>query len=112
MSANHLLVIQSILASSASWRAKVTKTYQEDSRNTIAKHMLEQLAVQAAPEEVLALLDGFSDHEIQRETMAAAKAVGFKTFPGTLASFVSEVVERIKGSRAEWAQSFRKEGGR
>jgi hypothetical protein len=106
MSANHLLVIQSILASSASWRAKVTKTYQEDHRNTIAKHMLEQLATQAVSEEVLAALDGFSDHEIQRETMAVAKAVGFKSFPGTLSSFVNEVIERIEAARAEWKQVF------
>jgi hypothetical protein len=111
MSTN-LLILRSILISSASWRDKVIATYPADLRNVIAKNLLEKLAADTVPEEVLAALDGFTDHEIQRETMAAAKNVGFKLFPGTLASFVSEVVERIKGSRAEWAQSFRKEGGR
>ena len=53
MSSNHLLVIQSILASSASWHAKMTRTYQDDQRNTIAKTMLEGLAVQTVPDESL-----------------------------------------------------------
>jgi hypothetical protein len=110
MSSNHLLVIKSVLAASASWRERLNKTYS-DQRNATAKNLLEQLAAQSVPEEVLAALDGYSDSEISREASAVAKLVGFKVHTASLANYVREIVERIKASREEWQSAFRSDGG-
>jgi hypothetical protein len=112
MSSNHILIVKAVLASSAAWRSKVIKTFADDERNVIAKNLLEKLATDDVPDEIIASLENYTDHEIQRETMAAAKNVGFKLFPGTLSSFVEEVIERIKGSRAEWQSAFRDGGAK
>jgi hypothetical protein len=110
MSSNHLLVIKSVLAASASWRERLTKTYQ-DQRNATAKNLLEQLAAQSVPEEVLAALDGYSESEIAREASTTAKLIGFKIHTASLSSFVREIVNRIEASRAEWQSAFRNDGG-
>jgi hypothetical protein len=111
MSSNHLLVIKSVLAASASWRERLTKTYP-DKRNATAKNLLEQLAAQSVPEEVLAALDGYSESEITREASTTAKLIGFKLHTASLSCFVNEVVERVKDSREEWQSAFRDGGAK
>jgi hypothetical protein len=112
MSITHELIIRAMLSSSSAWRDKVTKTFADDQRNLIAKRLLENLATDDVPPEIIAELDRYSENEVQRECMVAAKAVGFKSFPGSLTTFVREVVSRIEASRAEWKSAFQKEGVR
>jgi hypothetical protein len=111
MSTNHVLIIKSILTSSAAWRARVAQEFPGDARNAVAKGLLENLAADTMPEEIIGRIDHYSDSEVAREATTAAKLVGFRSFPNTLSSFANDVIDRIEISRAEWAQAFRRDGG-
>ena len=107
-----ILIIKSVIASSAAWRGRVAQDFPGDARNIVAKDLLEKLAADTVPDEIIARLDQYSDSEIAREATAAAKLVGFRDFPNTLSSFANEVIDRIQTPRGEWAKTFRREGVR
>jgi hypothetical protein len=109
MSNNHILICKSILGATAEWRRRVLLTHPSDHRNTTAAELLEHLSVEpvsAVPADLATQLDNYSDTELSREAKLAAKLVGFKSFPGTLSSFVTEVIDRIDQNRLEWESAF------
>jgi hypothetical protein len=110
----NVLIAKTVLATSASWRGRIGLTYQQDLRNSIAKEHLEKLAtepIDSVPPDIVAKLGNYSENEITRESGTAARLVGFKLFPATLASFIKAVIDRIEVSRAEWQSAFRNDGG-
>lgn len=107
-----ILIIKSIVVSSAAWRSRVAQDFPGDARNTVAKELLEKLATDTLPDDVVIRLDRYSDSEVAREATTAAKLVGFRDFPITLSSFAKEVMDRIEISHTEWARTFRREGVR
>ena len=109
---NSILIIKPVLVSAAAWRARVIEAYPSDARNSVAKTLLEKIATDIAPNEVVALLDSYTETEIARVANATAKLVGFRYFSDSLEAFIKAVVERIEGSRAEWAQAFRDGGAK
>jgi hypothetical protein len=107
-----ILIIKSVVTSSAAWRARVAQDFPGDARNTVARDLLEKMAAGTVPDEIIARLDRFSDSEVAREATTAAKLVGFRYFPNTLASFVKEIIDRIEISHTEWVHAFRDGGVR
>ena len=78
-----ILIIKSIVVSSAAWRGRVAQDFPGDARNTVAKELLEKLAADTVPDEIADRLDRYSDSEVAREATTAAKLVGFRDFPNT-----------------------------
>ena len=107
-----ILILKSIVVSSAAWRGRVAQDFSCDVRNAIAKDLLQKLAADTVPDEIADRLDRYSDREVAREATIAAKLVGFRDFPNTLSSFAKEVIDRIEISHTEWAKTFRREGAR
>jgi hypothetical protein len=101
-----ILIIKPILVSAATWRARVVAAYPSDARNSVARTLLERMAADIAPDEVVAMLDGYSETEIARVANATAKLVGFRYFSDRLEDFIKAVVERIEAERGEWKQAF------
>ena len=91
MSTN-LLIIKSILVSGAAWRGRVAQEFPGDARNAVAKGLLENLAADTLPEEIIGRFDRYGDSEVAREATTAAKLVGFRSFPNTLSSFADDVI--------------------
>lgn len=106
-----ILIIKSIIVSSAAWRGRVAEDFSCDARNAVAKDMLDKLASDTVPDEIADRLNKYSDTEVAREATIAAKLVGFRDFPNTLSSFAKEVIDRIEISHTEWANTFRRPGG-
>jgi hypothetical protein len=112
MSTTHVSIITSILTSSAAWRSRVAQEFPGDARNAVAKGLLENLAADTLPEEIIGRFDRYSDGEIARETTTAAKMVGFRNFPNSLSSFADDIINRIEISRKEWKSAFRDGGAK
>ena len=112
MSTTNHLIIKSISTSSAAWRARVAQEFPGDARNAVARGLLENLAADTVPDEIIACLDCYGDSEVAREATTAAKPVGFRSFPNTLSSFANDVIDPIEISRAEWQSAFRDGGAK
>jgi hypothetical protein len=110
MSTN-ILIIKSIVATSAAWRARVAQEYPGDARNVVAQELLKKIAADNVTDDGTAI-DRYSNSEIAREATAVAKLVGFRIFPETLAAFVNDVIKRVETARTEWTHAFRDGGVR
>jgi hypothetical protein len=111
---NHILIAKSILGMTAEWRKRVLITHPTDQRNAVAAELLERLAAEPTGSvlaDVASKLEGYSDTELSRQAQLVAKLVGFRFFPGTLTSFIDEVIHRIDQSRAEWESTFHAKTG-
>jgi len=105
----HVFVAKSILGTTAVWRQRTLAAHPADKRNAHASELLELLSAQPATSvsaEVGAKLNGYSDEEFGRVAMLVSRQIGFRIFPGSLAAFVQEVMNRIDESRAEIDAAF------
>ena len=78
-----ILIIKSIVVSSAAWRGRVSQDFPCDARNAVAKELLEKLAADTGSDEIADRRNRYSDSEIAHEATTAAKLVGFRDFPNT-----------------------------
>ena len=111
----NILIAKSILGAQAAWRERVALSYIDDNRNLMAAELLKRLSdepLEGVPAEIVADLQGYSDSEFSVCAKQAAKLVGFRIFPGTLAGFIQAVIKRIDQNRSEWERAFRPGGER
>ena len=103
---------QGLEARSVNPNAETLAFARRDARNAVARGLLENLAADTVPDEIIACLDCYGDSEVAREATTAAKPVGFRSFPNTLSSFANDVIDPIEISRAEWQSAFRDGGAK
>ena len=101
-----ILALQTIIASTASWRKRVAEKYTDDDRNAVAAQLLSVLANETPVLPQYLVADLAACRSLGRATTDIARRVGFSLFPTSLIEFVQAVLIHAAEEQKEINRAF------